>query len=276
MHQYKIVNFNNTQANNEILIALLTNLNFDSFEEISDNELHAYVQVELFNEKEMHAMLNELPLLKNLQIEVNDLENRNWNEEWENAFQPIHIGNKCTVRAPFHAASKAQYELVIMPKMAFGTGHHATTEMMLDMMLKSDFKNKEVLDFGCGTGILSLLAEKMGAKIIDANDIEEPAYQNTIENATLNNCSKINALYGDMRIVPHKKYEVILANVTTLTIQENLNQLNALLATNGHIFLSGILVEQKPIVFELAKTFNLKLMEEQELNNWVALHYEKS
>ena len=169
-----------------------------------------------------------------------------------------------------------KYELVIEPKMAFGTGHHATTAMVMSIMLSMNFKNKLVLDFGCGTGILSLLAEKMGADEIQANDIEEPAYQNTIENAQINKCIKIHPHHGDIAIVPDKKYEIILANVTTNTIKENLGKLISLLTPKGDILLSGILLNQEEEIKKSAHSMDLIFVNRKNQENWVALHYSKS
>jgi len=275
MQKYKIVEFKNTQQNNDVLIALLNDLHFDSYDESTENELKAYIKQELFDETAINELLNTLSLFKNISFNVSDLENKNWNEEWESNFEPIIIGEECVVRAPFHDKTSAKFELVIEPKMAFGTGHHATTSMMLEFMLKMDFQDKKVLDFGCGTGILSLLAEMKGAQFIDANDIEEPAYLNTIDNALLNNCSKINALFGDINILPNQKYNIILANVTTLTIQQNIDQLNQLLLGGGEILLSGILEEQKDAILKLGEKLNYQLINELQQNKWVALHYAK-
>jgi len=275
MQQYKIVIIENTKNKNDLVIALLADLQFDSFEEISDNSLKAYVLKDEFNEESFVSLFKANPVLQSMSYTVEDLEDKNWNEVWESSFKPISIGNLCMVRAPFHEQSNVKYELIIEPKMAFGTGHHATTEMVLALMLEMDFKDKAVLDFGCGTGILSLLAEKKGALFVDANDIEEPAYFNTIENATLNNCVKINAFHGDFKVVPNKSYDVILANVTTHTIQENLEVLIQVLNSKGDLLLSGILFEQQIIVKNLADVMGLSLRAEKNQDNWVALHYQK-
>ena len=275
MQQYKIVVIENTKNQNDLVIALLNDLEFDSFEEVSDNSLKAYIHKELYNEESFVSLFKSIPVFESMSYTVEDLEDKNWNEVWESSFKPITIGKLCTVRAPFHEQSNAKFELIIEPKMAFGTGHHATTEMVLALMLEMDFKDKAVLDFGCGTGILSLLAEKKGAMFIDANDIEEPAYFNTIENATLNNCFKIKALHGDFNVVPNKSYDIILANVTTNTIQENLEALVKVLNSKGDILLSGILLEQQSLVKNLADSLELNLMAEKNQDNWVALHYRK-
>jgi ribosomal protein L11 methyltransferase len=275
MQEYKVVSFNNCKGQNEVIIALLINLNFDSFEEVNSDLLKAYIQNNLYDATSFQNLLASLPLFESISIEVRDLENKNWNEEWENNFKAIIIGDQCAVRAPFHEKSNAKYELIIEPKMAFGTGHHATTEMVLALMLDMDFEDKAVLDFGCGTGILSLLANKKLASFIDANDIEEPAYLNTIENAALNNCTKIKALHGDINVVPDKTYDIILANVTTNTIRENLEALVDLLASKGDILLSGILLEQQHVVKDLAHQIGLSLIAEKNQDNWVALRYQK-
>lgn len=272
MQEYKIVNFDATNGQNEILIALLSQLNYDSFEEVNDNTLKAYVLKNNFNKTEVEKMLLAIPRLSGLHFSVADLENKNWNEEWEKNFKPIKISDECVVRAPFHQKTNAAFELLIEPKMAFGTGHHATTEMMLKLMLNIDFNKKEVLDFGAGTGILSLLASKKGANTIVANDIEEPAYENIIENATLNNCTNITALCGDFAVLPpHKKYDIILANVTANIIKQNFSHLLSLLKVGGTILFSGILPEQSSQIENLAQ--NLTLINKLEQNNWIALQY---
>lgn len=272
MQEYKIVNFEKTNLQNEILIALLSQLEFDSFEELNDNSLTAYILKENYSENEIKELLQEIPVFNNITFTVQDLENKNWNEEWEKNFKPIKIGNDCVVRAPFHLETDAKYELLIEPKMAFGTGHHATTEMMLTLMLDIDFDKKDVLDFGAGTGILSFLASKKGAKEVIANDIEEAAFENLKENATLNNCTNIVPLLGDIKVLPiDRKYNVILANVTANIISKNFAKLTSLLLNEGNILFSGILKDQSEEIEKLAQ--NLNLIKKIEQNNWVALHY---
>lgn len=272
MQNYKVVTFKLTKQQNEILIALLSQLNYNSFEEVDDNTLDAYILKEDYSENEVKEILHQFESFKNIQFLVKDLENKNWNEEWEKNFKPININDKCVVRAPFHTKTNAEFELLIEPKMAFGTGHHATTEMMLKLMLDIDFKEKEVLDFGAGTGILSLLASKKGAKNIVANDIEEDAFENMKENFELNNCHNILPLCGDFDVLPtSQKYQVILANVTTNIIKQNFNNLVSLLLAGGDILFSGILKDQSEEIEKLAQ--NLNLIKKTEQNNWIALHY---
>jgi len=270
MTEYKKVTFPNTDGKNNILIALLTNIGFDSFEEQGD-KLISYISAKELNINELKDVLNVLPSLKCLKFEISDLENKNWNEVWESSFEPIVIDDKCTVRASFHKKATTEYEIEIEPKMAFGTGHHATTYMMISFMLNLDFKDKTVLDFGSGTGILSILAEKMGAKSIFANDIEEPAFENLEVNAKLNNCKKITNKLGGIEIVPKKTYDIILANVNTKALSENLIYLKDKMHQSTLIMLSGILIEQKEIIFEITEKLNLKLLEEKEKNKWTSL-----
>ncbi|MEJ6694554.1 MAG: 50S ribosomal protein L11 methyltransferase [Chitinophagales bacterium] len=276
MPDYKLIQFTKTNGKNELLIAYLDQLQFDSFEEVDTNTLNAYISNANFKEEKLQETLNSLSFLQGLEYTVGILENKNWNQEWEKNFKAIKIGDECLVRASFHPSQAVKYELVIEPKMAFGTGHHATTAMVMSIMLSMNFKNKLVLDFGCGTGILSLLAEKMGADEIQANDIEEPAYQNTIENAQINKCIKIHPHHGDIAIVPDKKYEIILANVTTNTIKENLGKLISLLTPKGDILLSGILLNQEEEIKKSAHSMDLIFVNRKNQENWVALHYSKS
>lgn len=267
---YKIVKFPNTNGTTEILIAVLNEINFDSYEE-NENELVAYIKEEDLNLSDLESVLGSMEILEGLEYEISDLENKNWNEEWENSFQPITIDGECTIRASFHKEFDTKYVVEIEPKMAFGTGHHATTEMMISFMLKIDFEAKDVLDFGCGTGILSVLAEKMGAKYIFANDVEEPAYENVEVNTALNNCTKISNNLGDISIVPEEQYDIILANVNTHQLSENLHLLKVKMKPNGLIILSGILIEQVDIILKITADLGMKLIETKEKDKWTAL-----
>lgn len=274
MEQYKIIHFKNTGELNEILIALLSNENFDSFEE-KDNELIAYIKKEDLQPENISHLLQSMPALATLQYEISDLENKNWNAEWEKNFEAITIDEKCTIRAPFHAKTNAPYQIEIEPKMAFGTGHHATTAMMISLMLNLDFKDKNILDFGCGTGILSVLAEKMGAKSIFANDIEQPAFENVTINTQLNQCTKISNNLGGIEIVPQTTYDIILANVNTRALLENLKHLQQRMHQNSKIMLSGILIEQKESILAEAKKQKMQLIAEKEQEKWTALLFQK-
>lgn len=268
--EYKKVIFPDTEGKNDILIAILSGINFDSFEE-KENELIAYIEEIHFNIDELNSSLSILPSMQDLKFEIADLENKNWNAIWESSFKPVVIDEKCTIRASFHEKATTEYEIEIEPKMAFGTGHHATTNMMISFMLNLDFKNKTVLDFGSGTGILSVLAEKLQAKSIFANDVEEPAFENLAVNATLNNCSLISNNLGGVEVVPDMKYDIILANVNTKALSENLHLLKEKMHDETIIMLSGILIEQKEIILDICKNLDFHLLETKEQNKWTSL-----
>ncbi|MGB1018471.1 MAG: 50S ribosomal protein L11 methyltransferase [Chitinophagales bacterium] len=270
MDNYKTVTFWNSAGKEEILVAMLSEINFDSFEE-KENELIAYIIAEKLNISELDNVLESMPLFENTTYEIADLENKNWNEEWESNFKAITIDDLCTIRASFHEKSQSKYDIEIEPKMAFGTGHHATTEMMISFMLKLDFKNKKVLDFGCGTGILAILAEMLGAKSIFANDIEEPAFENVAVNTALNNCSKISNNLGGIEVVPTETYDIILANVNTVALSQNLDLLKEKMHNNSLIMLSGILIEQVDTILTICKKQGLELVETKEKDKWTAL-----
>ncbi len=270
---YKIVTFPYAGKQSDVLIALLSNINFDSFEE-KDEELIAYIKTKNLKINELKNVLEVMPSLKCLKFEISDLEEKNWNAEWERNFKPVIIDKSCTIRASFHEKATTKYEIEIEPKMAFGTGHHATTEMMISFMLKLNFKDKTVLDFGSGTGILSILAEKMKAKSIFANDVELPAFENLTTNAKLNNCKKIDNNLGGIEVVPDKKYDIILANVNTKALSENLKYLKEKMSYDSIIMLSGILIEQKNIIFRIAEELKLELLETKEKNKWCSLLFE--
>lgn len=269
MKNYTIVQFENTNNQNDVLIAFLSNISFDSFEEISENKLVAYIDDTLFNQNELEETIKNIPSLSKLKYTSKKLENKNWNEEWEKSFKPIVVDNLCVVRASFHNPQNTKYEIVIEPKMAFGTGHHATTEMMISTMLELDFNNQKVLDFGCGTSILAVLAEKLGAKSVFANDIEEPAYENSILNASINDCHKIEVAFGGIEVLPNEKFGIILANVNTNTILEYSDSIVDKLSIHGHILFSGILSSDKETIEQMTRILKLEILTVKEKENWL-------
>ena len=184
----------------EILIAELGYACFESFVE-TKNGVTAYIQKDEWND----TILNDVQILKSDEFKISwtfdEIEQINWNEEWEKNFQPIVVDEVCTVRAPFHEATNTKYDIVIEPKMSFGTGHHETTHMMIQHILKNDFINKSVLDMGCGTGVLAILADMKGAANVDAIDIDNWCYINSVENVERNNCEHISVYEGDVSLL---------------------------------------------------------------------------
>src|SRR5690606_37206842 len=205
----------------EILIAELGYAGFESFVE-TDEGVTAYIQKDEWNA----AILDDIQILNSDEFEISftfeEIEQTNWNEEWEKNFNPIIVDNVCSVRAPFHPKPDVKYDIIIEPKMSFGTGHHETTHMMIQYILKNDFKNKSVLDMGCGTGVLAILAEKQGAVAVDAIDVDNWCYLNAIENVDRNECHHINVYQGDASLLSGKRYDVIIANINRNILLEDI------------------------------------------------------
>ncbi|MCL4112452.1 UNVERIFIED_CONTAM: hypothetical protein GTU68_046978 [Idotea baltica] len=256
----------------EILIAELGYAGFESFVETQDG-VTAYIQKTEWCE----AILDNIQILNSEEFEISytfeDIQQTNWNAEWEKSFQPIVVDDQCTVRAPFHDKTNTKFDIVIEPKMSFGTGHHETTHMMIQYILKNDFKNKSVLDMGCGTGVLAILAEKMGATKIDAIDIDNWCYLNSLENVERNNCSNISVLEGDASLLKENKYDIIIANINRNILLNDLKTYIACLNPNGILFLSGFYNNDIPIIEAECNKYVLKLNEKIEKNNWVALKF---
>lgn len=256
----------------EILIAELGYAGFESFVETEEG-VTAYIQKEEWNP----SILDDIQILNSDEFEISftfeDIEQTNWNAEWEKNFNPIIVDDVCTVRAPFHEKPNTTYDIVIEPKMSFGTGHHETTHMMIQHILKNDFKDKSVLDMGCGTGVLAILAEMKGAKPIDAIDIDNWCYLNSIENIERNNCKNISVLEGDSSLLKDKKYDIIIANINRNILLKDLHIYASCLNKNGGLFLSGFYNNDIPIVEAECNKHMLKLDEKLERNNWVSLKF---
>ena len=260
---------------NEILVAQLSNLGFEGFIEKSDG-IEAYIMDKYYKE----SLLEEVQILRNtkfsIQFSFKKVEPINWNSKWESSYDPVIVNNKCIVKAPFHQTFGYDYEIIIHPKMSFGTGHHETTNMMIQLILDTQLLNKSVLDVGCGTAILSILAEKRRAQSIHAVDIDEWSYENSLENIKLNKCKKINIFKGDIFLVKHKKFDVIMANINRNILLEQIPQYVFCLNDDGFLFLSGFF-EDDISKFKLKITsLNLTLCSKISKNGWVAIKLKKS
>lgn len=262
------------ELGSEILLAELQDTAFESFEE-TDKGLSAFVQAALHTDD----ILSDVMILQNPEFEilyeVEHIKTVNWNEEWEKNFNPIEVGEECYIRAPFHPSKDVKYEIVIEPKMSFGTGHHQTTSMMIQHLLETDLIGKKTLDMGCGTAILAILAEMKGAKPIDAIDIDSWCYLNSIENAERNNCKEISVYEGDASLLQGKKYDVIIANINRNILLNDMKAYSSCLNKGGLLFLSGFYTEDIPIIDESCRQNGLQFQSQHDKDNWVALKYEK-
>ncbi|WP_340076622.1 50S ribosomal protein L11 methyltransferase [Leptobacterium sp. I13] len=260
------------QPASDILIAELGAVGFESFVE-NESGILAYVQKEVWKE----GILKAITILKNpaFQIQYNykEIEPTNWNAEWEQNFHPIEVDGICIIRAPFHKTPKTRYDIVIEPKMSFGTGHHETTHMMIQHLLQTDMNNKRVLDMGCGTGVLAILAAKKGAVQIDAIDIDNWCYLNSLENIARNQCGYINIYEGDASILKNKKYDIIIANINRNILLQDIPVYVKNLDKEGILFLSGFYEEDISVISEKCKQHGLMLQDKIKKNSWVALKY---
>lgn len=260
------------ELGSEILIAELGETPFESFIE-TETGLSAYIQKQYWNEN----ILDDIQILESPEFKIEytfeEIEQVNWNEEWEKNFEPIDVDNTCRVRAPFHEKTGAQYDIVIEPKMSFGTGHHETTFMMIQHLLETDVKGKKTLDMGCGTAILAILAEMKGAQPIDAIDIDNWCYQNSIENAERNNCTNITVYEGDAELLKGKKYDVIIANINRNILLNDMQQYVDCLNKGGLLLLSGFYEEDIPAIDASCTEKGLTFAKKFSRNNWVSLKY---
>ncbi|MBW7913630.1 MAG: 50S ribosomal protein L11 methyltransferase [Taibaiella sp.] len=238
----------------EILIAGLAEEGFESFEEDA-GYLLAYIQAESYTEqvalavRAMHAGT----------VHKAEIAQQNWNAEWEAGFEPVHVDGFCTIRADFHAAdTNVPYEIIITPKMSFGTGHHATTRLMIQQMKNIDFAGKSVLDFGTGTGVLAILAKKLGAGEVLAIDNDEWSYENTLENIAANKVNGIVVKKGSLELAEGRKFDIILANINRHILLQYMVQMHHVLPEHGMLLMSGILDADEQIVLTEARHAGFK------------------
>jgi ribosomal protein L11 methyltransferase len=254
----------------EILMALLADWPFDTFEE-SASALHAFVP-QKDHDEDLQAGVQELAAQFEVAYRVEEIPYQNWNAVWESNFQPIRIDDFCAIRADFHPAQEGvKYELLINPRMAFGTGHHATTYMMMQLMSALNFEDSKVFDFGCGSGILAILAAQMGATEVQAVDIEEPSYENTIDNARLNGVEgQVQAFLGDLSVITAQGFDIILANIHRSVILAALPALHQKLNNRGTLLISGILLADRDLVLTAANETGFSTQEVLQKGDWIA------
>jgi ribosomal protein L11 methyltransferase len=258
----------------EILIAQLSQLGFDSFQENNDG-ISAYIDSSVLSTVKVQdiQILNSTEF--NISFESNNVKKQNWNIKWESNFEPIYVDKICCVRAPFHKKSNFKYDLVIEPKMSFGTGHHETTSMMISFILANSFYNSSVCDIGSGTAVLAILAEKRGANRIDAIDIDNWCYLNSIENIKRNNSENINVYEGEVEKLIHFKYDNIFANINLNVLLADIPIYSKMLNKDGVLYLSGFYKKNIKSIEKVAEISNLSLVDSKVKNQWVALKFTK-
>ena len=259
--------------NAEILIAYLTDAPFDTFEETEEG-VNAYLPANDEYVAEVEKLLADLSEHIDFQWEKVFLPAQNWNEIWESNFHPVIVGDFCAVRADFHEPiPEVKYELVINPKMAFGTGHHETTWQCIAAMEHLPIAGKKILDFGCGTGVLAILASKLGAAEVEAVDIEEESYRNTLENCDVNSVTNVLARCGTLAAVQGQAFDGILANINRNVILDSLPTLAGLLKPGGWLLVSGILLQDEEVVAEAAAKMGFEKKKKTEKGNWLCLEF---
>jgi ribosomal protein L11 methyltransferase len=256
----------------EIIIAHLSEAAFNGFLE-QDAQLVAYLEEDK-KEASTQTLLDDLAQKYALQITPKVIANQNWNAQWEADYQPVVVEDFCAVRASFHAPiEQVEHELVVTPKMSFGTGHHATTYMMLLQLRDLELTNKQVLDYGCGTGVLAILAQRLGAEHLDAVDIDYWAYENTLENMQLNGVltKDMQVYHGELEVVPSQSYDLILANINRNVILGTMSSMCARLKEGGKLLCSGFLEQDIPLVVEAATAQGLTLLRQEARHQWRCL-----
>lgn len=260
------------QPTSDILIAELGEVGFDSFVE-TDNGVLAYIKKEEWSQN----ILESVQILNHPNFEISfdsiEIEQENWNAVWESNFEQIQVSDQCVVRAPFHEKPNVAFDIVIEPKMSFGTGHHETTYMMMKHILEQDFKGKSVLDMGCGTGVLAILAAMRGAKTIDAIDIDNWCYINSLENVQRNGQDHINVCEGDVSLLAGNKYDVIIANINKNILLSDIPLYAKSLNPDGVLYLSGFYEQDIKEISSKCLIFSFNFCKKMQKNDWVAVKY---
>lgn len=256
----------------DLLASFLGEIGFESFEEDIDGML-AFIRKDMFDEDALVHLISNFPYTSDIQYSIANVDEVNWNEEWEkHYFEPIVIGNQCVIHSSFHTdVPSAEYDIVIDPKMSFGTGHHETTSMMIEEILDADLKGKSVLDMGCGTAVLGILAAKRGASPVLAIDIDPWCTENSKENIQNNRVEWIQVVLGGAEQLENVKVDVIFANINRNILLEDIKKYSACLGEGGVLYMSGFYTSDIPVLMEEANRYGLQLKASREKNNWAAI-----
>ena len=261
-------------AQTEILIAQLGEFGFDSFVE-NPNELLAYIISEKFSAKDVFSLLDTAPDIDLFTYEK--IEDQNWNAVWESSYEPVRFGDFCNIRAPFHeSVSDVKFDLIIEPKMSFGTAHHETTSLMIEWLKTEPVEGKRVLDMGCGTGVLAILTKKLGAKFVEAIDNDEWAFENTKENILRNETPEIIVELGDAENLKNKNFDLVIANINRNILIRDLPKYVETMSKDAVILLSGFYKSDLDAVTKACIDHGLQYVSHLEKNHWVAAKFVKS
>jgi ribosomal protein L11 methyltransferase len=260
----------------EIMVAELAQFGYDSFEE-TESGLNAYCKAEVFSEEELGDLHTRYQDLFTFEYSFQEIEQQNWNAEWEKNFPALIIADQVSVRASFHPRPEnVKHDIVINPKMSFGTGHHDTTSLMLQFQLEISHEGKRVLDMGCGTGILAIMACKLGAAKVVAIDIEDWTAENAKENALTNACPQIDVRQGDITALPTgMHFDIILANINRNVLLADMKQYADVLVPGGTLLLSGFYEEDIPVLLQTAQKLGFRHRLSRVQNQWASLHLVK-
>ncbi|MBS1623537.1 MAG: 50S ribosomal protein L11 methyltransferase [Bacteroidetes bacterium] len=263
--------FTREEALRDFLISLLPEVGFDGFEEVPD-AVRAFIPGPAVRQEEIQEILRQNGL-DHISYQTAVIAQQNWNEQWEKSFHPLIIAGRVSIRAPFHKPQPAEYEVIIEPKMSFGTGHHATTALMIEQMLDIDLTDRDVVDFGSGTGVLAILAEHLGAKRIIAIDNEEWAVENCRENIGRNQVSRVEVIHADTMSVVSEQVDVMLANINRNVIMKNLESWRTFIRPAGVLVVSGILVTDTKDVTDLAVALGFTVIRQLTRDGWVSVSF---
>lgn len=278
MNYYELtVHLSDFENWNDIIVAYLADLDFESFQEEAPT-VKAYIQESSYDGAALQQLFESLQQEQMVieQFEVKLIPQQNWNAQWESQFEPVFIGEEIRVVAPFHALPSFQgIEIVIEPKMSFGTGHHQTTHLMCAAMYEMDFQQKRVLDMGSGTGVLAILAERLGAAEICAIDIEAWSAENCAENATRNACQSITSIHGGIESIPARTFDIILANINKNVLKAQISTYAERMEEGAFLLLSGFFISDADELKELASHLSLKFEAQHEREGWAVLIFKK-
>lgn len=265
-----------TETINDVVSALAGDIGFESFVEC-EGGVQAYIQQTLFNKEVLEEMVAEFPIPDaKVEYTVKEAEDKNWNEEWEkNFFQPIIIGDRCVIHSTFHRdIPQAEYDIVINPQMAFGTGHHETTSLIIGELLDNDLQGKSLLDMGCGTSILAILARMRGAAPCTAVDIDEWCVRNSLENIELNGVDRISVFQGDASLLKDQgPFDVIIANINRNILLNDMKRYVSCMHPGSELYMSGFYVDDIPVIQAEAEHNGLRFIHHKEKNRWAAVKF---